>query len=57
MSKKYIFKNFRMLRNRLDISKMFSNKFAVRVVERKSKERLSTNVEEVTEEIEYEIKF
>ena len=36
---------------------MFSNKFAFRVVERKSKERLSMNTEEATEEIEYEIKF
>ena len=46
-----------MLSNRLDISKVFSNKFSFRVIERKSKERFSTNTEEATEDIEYEIKF
>ena len=45
-----------MLSNRFNVCKMFSNKFASRVVKRISKERFSTNAVEATEEIQYGIK-
>ena len=46
-----------MLSNRLNISKVLGNKFASRIIERKSEKWFSADAEKATEEFECEIEF
>lgn len=55
-SKINIFKNFRMIGKRFNISEMFSTKKAFRVIIRISKKGLRTNAVVAAGDFEYEIK-